>query len=421
MRRNNSLLKPKSWFETFIPISAALGGMQPILPLYVIAIGGSLTDVGAILFAYNLVAVFSSIIWGKLSDSLGIRKKVILVGFSLSSFIFYSMAYCSKVYQLIILNAILGFFLTAYIPVASMLIIELYPRREWEEKIGLYNMFCGIGWMLGTLIGAVWLTIFDLRSFFIACAILSLISLLLALKKVKDPYFTVERHYAPLMPNKISEMVSFIPHLIFHIPKLLEFKRLKKLMTYSMTRNLPLFYLSSFIFLTAFGLFFIPLPIYLKLLNLSNSQVLILYLINSIASTLCYLKSSRLILKFKGKKLISIAVFSRIIVFILIPILSVSQMISSYFSILMFATFMAILGLTWSLFWVPTSTMLVNLADKNKLGVAQGGLNSIVGVSSILASILSGYLTQYLGFQFNFLLSAFLTILGLSILLLLET
>ncbi|MEM3571652.1 MAG: MFS transporter, partial [Candidatus Bathyarchaeia archaeon] len=221
---NYSLLKPKSWFETFIPINAALGGIQPILPLYVVAIGGSLADVGIVLFAYNLVAVFSSIIWGKLSDSLGIRKKIILIGLSFSSLTFCLIAYCSKVYQLIILNAILGFFLTAYIPVVSMLIIELYPRREWEERISLYNMFCGIGWMLGSLIGAVWLVFLNLRSFFIACAILSLTSLIIALKKVKDPYFIIERHYGPLIPNKISEMIAFIPHLIFHIPKLLEFK-----------------------------------------------------------------------------------------------------------------------------------------------------------------------------------------------------
>ncbi|MEM3507670.1 MAG: MFS transporter [Candidatus Bathyarchaeia archaeon] len=417
---NYSLLKPKSWFETFIPINAALGGIQPILPLYVVAIGGSLADVGIVLFAYNLVAVFSSIIWGKLSDSLGIRKKIILIGLSFSSLTFCLIAYCSKVYQLIILNAILGFFLTAYIPVVSMLIIELYPRREWEERISLYNMFCGIGWMLGSLIGAVWLVFLNLRSFFIACAILSLTSLIIALKKVKDPYFIIERHYGPLIPNKISEMIAFIPHLIFHIPKLLEFKRLKKLMIYSMTRSLPLFYLSSFIFLTAFNLFFIPLPVYLKFLNLSNTQILILYLINSVASTLCYLKSSILLEKFKGKKLVSIAVSLRIIIFILILVLGIFKVISLSFAIPIFALFMAILGLTWPLFWVPTSTMLINLADRDKLGIAQGGLNSIVGTSSVLASILSGYLTQYIGFQFNFFISAFLTVLGLLILSLLQ-
>jgi len=416
MGKSNSSLKPKSWFEAFIPINATLGATQPILPLYVISIGGNLTDVGLVLFAYNLVAIFSSVIWGKLSDSLEIRKTIILIGLFVSSFIFYLMAFCSNVNQLIILNVALGFFLTAHIPVASMLIIELYPRREWEKRISFYNMFCEAGWMVGTLIGAIWLMYFNLNSFFIVCAVLSLTSFLLALKKIKDPYFIVERSYAPLMPTKISELVRFVPYLIFHTPKLLSFKRFKKLMIYSLTRSLPLFYLANFILLTAFKLFFTPLPVYLKLFKLTDTQILILYFINSIAATLCYLKSSSLIKRFKEKKLISIAVFSRTVIFVLILFLSIFQKVFSSFAFIAFLAFMIMLGLTWSLFWVPVSTMLINLADKAKLGIAQGGLNSVIGISSILASILSGYLTQYLGFQFNFLLSTFLTILGLLVL-----
>ncbi|MEM3522465.1 MAG: hypothetical protein QXD78_05460, partial [Candidatus Bathyarchaeia archaeon] len=116
----------------------------------------------------------------------------------------------------------------------------------------------------------------------------------------------------------------------------------------------------------------------------------------------------------------SIAVSLRIIIFILILVLGIFKVISLSFAIPIFALFMAILGLTWPLFWVPTSTMLINLADRDKLGIAQGGLNSIVGTSSVLASILSGYLTQYIGFQFNFFISAFLTVLGLLILSLLQ-
>ena len=57
----------------------ANGSASPFLPLYVRSLGGSLADVGWVVGGYAVASVASNIAWGRLTDTLG-RRKPLVVG-----------------------------------------------------------------------------------------------------------------------------------------------------------------------------------------------------------------------------------------------------------------------------------------------------------------------------------------------------
>jgi len=405
-----------SWLSAFIPVNAALGATQPLVPLYVASLGGNVAHVGLVTSAYNLTSVPSSIFWGKLSDELSRRKIFIIFGFISAGLIFLMFTLASNVVHLVFFNAFLGLFLTAYIPVASMMIVEVFPKRKLNRYIGLYNQYAGFGWSLGIIAGTIWLSYYDIRMFFIVCSSLCFIGALLGVWLIKDPEIMLERRQAfDYSASRIVETFRYLPTTLFQIPRLFELQRLRRLMLSSLTRSLPLYYASMFCFFTAFNMFFVPLPIFYTNIGIPGNQIFLLFLAASLTSTFFHPRVGRWSERIRERRLINMAATVRITIFILVGVFGpLVGTIAEKTSI--FATCMAVLGLTWALFWVSSSSILPKLSDPTKLGQAQGMLNAVIGVAVVIGSLIGGIASYSLSYTVDFLLAALMTILGLGIL-----
>jgi len=373
-------------------------------------------EVGLVTSAYNVTSVPSSVFWGRLSDDLSRRKIFILFGFISAGLIFLMFTLASQVIHLVFFNAFLGLFLTAYIPVASMMIVEVFPKIRLNRYIGLYNQYAGFGWSLGIIAGTIWLSYYDIRMFFILCSSLCFIGALLGGWLIKDPEIVLERRHAfDYSAQRVVETVRYLPTILFHIPRLFELQRLRRLMLSSLTRSLPLYYISMFCFFTAFNMFFVPLPIFYSSLGIPGNQIFLLFLALSLTSTIFYPRVGRWSERIRERRLIYIAGTVRIAIFSLNSFFGpVVATIAAKTSI--FAVAMAILGLTWALFWVSSSSILPKLSDPAKLGQAQGMLNAVIGVAIVAGSLIGGIASYSFSYTVNFLLAASMTALGLSVL-----
>jgi len=414
--KSRSNTERSSWLSAFIPVNAALGATQPLIPLYVASLGGNVAHVGLVTSAYNLTSVPSSIFWGKLSDESSRRKIFILLGFISAGLIFSMFTLASNVVHLVFFNAFLGLFLTAYIPVASMMIVEVFPKRKLNRYIGLYNQYAGFGWSLGIVAGTIWLSYNGIRMFFTICSSMCFIGALLGVWLIKDPEIVLERRHAfDYSAPHVVETARYLPTILFQIPRLLELQRLRRLLLSSLTRSLPLYYVSMFCFFTAFNMFFVPLPIFYSSLGIPSNQIFLLFLALSLTSTTFYPRVGRWSERIREMKLINMAGTVRITIFSLVGVFGpVVGTIAAKTSIL--AICMAVLGLTWALFWVSSSSILPKLSDPTKLGQAQGMLNAVIGVAVVVGSLIGGIASYSLSYSINFLLAALMTVVGLGIL-----
>jgi MFS family permease len=68
-----------SWYFSLVPINMAIGSIKIIITLAALSLGASLIDIGIIIAANAVVTIVMSILWGKLSDFFGLRKKFLLI------------------------------------------------------------------------------------------------------------------------------------------------------------------------------------------------------------------------------------------------------------------------------------------------------------------------------------------------------
>jgi len=405
-----------SWLSAFIPVNAALGATQPLVPLYIASLGGNVGHVGVVASAYNLTSIPSSIFWGELSDKFSRRKIFILFGFISSGFIFSMFMLASEVIYLVFLNALLGFFLAAYIPVASMMIVEVFPKQKLNRYIALYNAYAGFGWNFGIVAGTIWLSYFDMRMFFAVCSGLCFIGALLVALLIEDPEVALERRHALLYSaQRLLETARYLPTMLIHIPRLFELRRMERLMHSSLTRSLPLYFIGTFVLFSAFSIFFVPLPIFYRSLGITDNQIFVLFLVESLTSTISCHRAGQWSEMMGEIRLTIVSGAVRIVIFILMAIFgTLAGGIVANMGV--FASCMAVLGITWTSFWVSISSILPKLSDSTKLGQAQGMLNAVIGLAVLIGSLVGGLVSYSLSYAVDFLLAASMTIIGLAVL-----
>jgi MFS family permease len=141
------------WQLGFFFRDMAFGLLSVFLPLYVIAIGGSMVDLGLLFAVASFLVIPSAFFWGYLCDKTRRYKRYVLLSFLASAIFLYFFTVSTSVGLLIILYAVMSALHVAYEPPKNVLISELYAREEWEKTFAFYQVFTGTGWLLGLLLG----------------------------------------------------------------------------------------------------------------------------------------------------------------------------------------------------------------------------------------------------------------------------
>ncbi|MFA5312984.1 MAG: MFS transporter, partial [Methanomassiliicoccales archaeon] len=185
----------EKWYYTFLPYNIAGGSTSNLIPLFVAqALKASVAEVGMVSAVTSMASVPANILWGNLSDITKRRKPFILMGFLGMALALLLMSISTTLPQYYLANFLMGLLSAAIAPVGTVLVLESFHRGEWGKRLGDFSKVGGIGWVIGLVIGIIWLMIFDgdgqdlsMRALFLLSSILCLVAMVLALRWVPEP------------------------------------------------------------------------------------------------------------------------------------------------------------------------------------------------------------------------------------------
>lgn len=372
--------------------------LSVFLPLYVIAIGGSLVDVGIMSSSAVFLTIPSSFFWGYICDKTGRYKRYILISFLASTVLLYLFTLATGVVLLIILYAVMSILHVAHEPPKNVLISELYTREEWEKTFAFYEGFTQTGRLIGLLLG-LFMSIYGIgaASTLILCSGLNLVAFIMSLILVTDPLLVFERSLV-----RIEKAIDFAYNGVVIASKILDGlslnERLKK-------ENLSAFCSGLVLFSLAGSILFTPLPIFFsKELALPASVVFALYMLKSGGEVSGYfLAGSRSSQPAEKSRVSRIVIFRSMLAFLLMAVTGMSA-----YGIALAAVILTLMGFVYALFLVLMLSLSMELIPTGKAGL----FNALVGIGGACGSFIGPFFAQTLGFTYVFLTAGIILFLA---------
>ncbi len=171
MNRNIAIL-----FFTLVVMMIGFGIIIPLLPFYVLEMGGSGISMGILMAVFSLMQFLFSPFWGDLSDRYG-RKPIIMLGIFGNGISMILMGISTQLWMLFASRALAGLLSSATLPTAMAYISDSTDENERGGGMGVIGAAFGLGMVLGPGIGGVMSDISLSAPFFLAAG-LSALSLL---------------------------------------------------------------------------------------------------------------------------------------------------------------------------------------------------------------------------------------------------
>lgn len=416
--------KDDRWYSSFFPYNVAGGSTSPMIPLFITeGLKGTVAQVGLVSAISSIASVPANIIWGNLSDTTKRRKVFVLIGFFGLAISLLLMGLSMSMGTYYFANFLLGAISAAAAPVGTVLVLESFAKEEWAKRLGSFSKVTGTGWVLGLILGTVWLQLADggdmmvmaMRGLFILASALCVVSILLAVKWVPEPQRKVERSEL----NEVStakvihfERGRYAPMKLLHIISL----GAKGLSPVNFPRNLKAYYVVVLLAFTGFLTFYVGFPIFLsQQLGLSVSEVFLVYVASSLTSALTYTLAGRWTSERGGKRVQMLAFTGRILLFPTVAVIGMFDL-GLLPVILLACALHALIGFCWANLSVAGNTLVSNMAFKEHRTESLGAYNSIQGIGSILGSLIGGFVADFFGYLPTFLVASAFVAAGLVLL-----
>jgi len=386
------------WRLGFFFHEMAFGLLSVFFPLYIIAMGGSLVDIGIMSAAALFLVIPASFFWGYICDKTRRYKRYILISFLASTVFLYLFTLTMSVTLVIILYAVMSILHVAHEPPKNVLIAELYSREEWGKTFARYEGFTEVGWLIGLLLGFL-MSIYELgaTSTLLLCSGLNLVAFIISVILITDPLLIFERRLV-----SIERTIDFTFKGVVIASKLLDGlssnERLKR-------ENLRAFCSGLVLFSIATSILFTPLPIFFsQKLALQASVIFAMYMLNSCGGVIGYFLASTKSTQATEKTHIGrIVIFRSILAFLLV---AVTQKLT--YGAVLATAILILMAFAYAFFLVYTLSLSMELIPAGKAGL----FNVLLGIGGGSGSFIGPFLAQTLDFMYVFLIAGIIFFLA---------
>jgi DHA1 family multidrug resistance protein-like MFS transporter len=400
------------WFYVFTPQKLGSGLTSTLLPLFVVqVIGGSVVDVGWVTSLTTLAGVPGSILWGNLSDRLRKRRPFLLLGFVGFAGATSLIGLGQNVGQVLILSALGGLLGAAVGPVGSALVLDDIDQERWPEHLGRFNQVGGWSFVIGLLIGTGWLSLLPgrwgtgpaMRGLFLVAGGVASLSLIMGGLWLQEP--SSVRSLRQFQPGLIGKLTIGVVERALALPPRALYFVLRPASLWQVGEHfrnkLGQYYVCSFLLFFAINVGFVPFPIFLtNVLDATNAEVFLIYLIKSTMDALFYVPMGRLMQRRLGIGLQAQAAAVRVGIFALYAMLALVRPGPS--GLLVVGLVHTLTGVTWAAIAVSGTTAVAVMTPKELEGRAMGLYNAIIGAGGIAGSMVGGNLAEALGYSVSF-------------------
>ena len=408
----------RGWFLSYLFSNIAGGINTPLIPLFVVIyLRSNVSLVGITSALASAASVPALIYWGNLSDRFGRRKIFVFAGFFGSFLTLIFIPFVTGIGEYILVLMAFQIVAMASVPVSTMIILENTQESRWPSIMSSFSMITSIGTVLGLIFGSILVlgdtafTTSSLPDIYAISAVVYLIAAISSLYLLPEPRRRLRRsRISDLYTIRVIERIRYLPSFVLHI--FTESKNGHKL-----SADLKKYLFSTTLLMFGFQIFFVPFPVFLiDRLGAGNLQIFVMYLLNSVFSTIAFRPAGNLINRFGITRTISTSILSRIVIFTAAAFIPFF-ITGSFVLLIIMLSFYGILGGLWSFISISEVTSISKMCEKAVRGRTIGAYNSLNGVGQILGAGLSGFVALYLGYETDFIIAAIVVAIGLSLIL----
>lgn len=393
------------WFYSQLPVDIAAGPVSTLIQLYILELHGTVIDVGLAITLFNAVSIPAAVLWGYVTDRFQSRRTIIVLSCVAISANLIILPLAKTISGVALIYALFALVSSASATPANLLIMETQRKSRWASAFARFSMISSVGTTLGLLLGIGWSSFLPISLLVLPLSALSLASAVLSMVMIMEPAVSFEKEFIVLQRRSLQQRLLAIPLIFLRIPNLVDFKSVFKGLRNTLTRQLPLLYLSIFVFYLASGLFntsFIPS---LRGAGLSASEVFLVVMVANFAQTASFYFAGPYVEKRDLRKsavaglLVRLACYAGIGVFV-----SLLRGLS-YLGVTI-VLYPIAGGLAYAIYYTSSNTMIFNTLGEKSQGSRLGVYSALVGVATMTGSLLSGYISFYFGFLSTFVLAA---------------
>jgi MFS family permease len=401
----------RNWIWFIPPINIAAEGLHTAIPLFVISLGGGIKEVSIMIAIHYGAAALGSIFWGKILDKYHAQKAVLLISFSIIILCCGWLYFTNSINPIYLISPISGFFLTARSPVTQMLVMETSQNNQWSKLFARTSILSTFGSLGAMMIGAVWSLYFDSRQYFAICAAATGVALIIS-TQISKTHFHIERHAIAHSVHGIQHAFGHFRmhhHFVFpKIPNIHDYKHIISILKGKVSHEIGFLFLANLLFYFGSNIYFTALTPFLKSLNLSDSTVFTLYLIQTSMMAAIFFVAPKIITKLGEEKSTIVAYLPRMLG-VLIAAFLIS--IFSGFTLLAFAILsMCLMVVGFSIFTTANSVLLFKTIPKGFEGTYLGVNSSMVGMGVFGGALTAGFVTISFGYAVAFVASAIILV-----------
>ncbi len=395
----------KKWMFFVLPASITAEGLHIVIPLYVLFLGGNVVDVGIVVGLHYALSAIGAIFWGKVIDKYHVKRAILFICFSAITICSIGLFFTVDLNAVFIISSVAGFFIIGKNPVTQILVMESVPNNQWSRLFTQISIITSFGSLTAFLVGSIWDTFFDLRPYFLFCAIVSVSATVLSVGVGSKS--TIERH-------TIVHSIHGIRHIFDHtrmnfqfiftkIPHLHDFKPIISIFQRKMSHEIGILFLTNFLFYFGSNIFFTAFIPFLKKYDFTNSEVFLVYMIQTMVLLTIFFFVPRLISMITEERATQVSYLPRVLGIIVAASLIPSM--TGVNSLLMAMISSCLMVSAFSIFSVSNSIIIFKAIPKGFEGTYLGVNSFMTGVGIFLGALTAGYVSNAISYSAAFIIA----------------
>jgi MFS family permease len=393
------------WFYSQLPVDIAVGPVGTLIQLYILELHGTVIDVGLAITLFNAVSIPAAVIWGYVTDRFQSRKTILVLTCVAVSANLVILPLAKSISGAALVYALFSLVSSASATPANLLIMETQRKSHWASAFARFSMVSSVGTTMGLLLGIAWSSYLPISLLVLPLSALSLVSAVLSVVMIRQPAISFEREFIVMQRRSLQQRLLALPLIFLRLPNVVDFKSVFKGLRSALTRQLPLLYLSIFVFYIASGLFNTSFVPSLRAAGLSASEVFLVSMLAMVAQTASFYIAGPFVEKRDLRKSAVAGLVLRSSCYAVIGLLAYLTSGLPYLGGALVLYPLAG-GLAFAIYYTSSNTMIFNTLGAKSQGSRLGVYSALVGVATMTGSLVSGYFSFYFGFLATFVLAA---------------
>lgn len=383
-----------------LPAQVTAQGLNTVIPLYVLFLGGGISEVAIISSLQNGSIAIGSIFWGKIIDRFHSRRTILVLSFFFVLLCSISIYFTNSINILYAIAPLLGFFMVARNPVTQLLVMESIQKNLWSWMFARTSVIGALGMLVAMAIGTVGSLYFNVKPYFLICTLSSGVAMIMSIL-VRESGFHLERSSIAHSLHGLRYAMSHVHFDFPKIPELYDFKHIITIFRGKISNEIGIFYLGSFFFYFGSNMYFTAWTPFLKAHSFSNSAVFLNYLIQTATMLLVFFVAPKIISRIGDERSTILAHIPRILA-VSIPAFVIPLMTGTL-GVPLAIISSCLMVVAFSIFTTSSSVIFFKSIPQGFEGKYLGVNSAVTGIGVFAGSLATGELTKSFGYMILFI------------------